>query len=131
MNKTGWKPIPLSLKILAGVFIFWSVMAVITIGMIAESGFPFLGMLITGLSAVIIVLLLNVVAPITFLFGLWNRKSWTAKFGLSYIGFFLLNSAIAYAVLAGQFVSAPFYFPEVANVIFFVVIYKTRIYFEK
>lgn len=129
-TEKGWNPIPLPLKILSVVFVFWSVMAVLTMDMIAKSGFPFLGVLTSGLLAIIIVLLLNFVAPVTFLYGLWNRKSWTAKLGLSYTVFFLLNSVIAYTLLTGQFVSAPLFFPEIANLVFFVVIYKKRNYFE-
>jgi len=130
--KKGWKPIPLSLKIISIISTLWYLMAVISIGVIAKQGFPFLGVFTFGLPAMIIVILFYFLAPATFIYGLWNRHSWTAKFALSYIGFFLLNSIIAYISLPEHFASSSMYFADlIANIIFFVVIYKTRSYFKQ
>ncbi len=75
-KKTGWKPIPLPLKILFVVFIFWMVGAVMNLPNLIENGLPLFGTFVYGMAAVLVVLLLDIIGPITFLFALWNRKSW-------------------------------------------------------
>lgn len=131
-KEKGWKPIPLSLKIVAIVLTFWYSMAVMGIGMWPVKGFPFLGVFIYGSTAIIVVLSLYLLAPITFWYGLWNRHNWTAKFILSLIGFFLFNSVTAYIRVPEHFGSSAMFFLDAAiNIIFLIVIYKTRSYFEK
>ena len=128
----GWKPIPLSLKIVSVVLTFWYSMAVFGIGSWPVKGFPFLGVFVYGNTAVIIVLSLYLLAPIIFWYGLWNRHNWTAKFILSLIGFFLLNSLIAYIKVPEHFGSSSMFFADATiNTIFFITIYKKRSYFEK
>ena len=83
-----------------------------------------------GIVASLIALLLDIVAPMTFLFALWNRKSWAASFALSYITFFILNSAIAFFVVREQLGLKQILIPLVANVIFFIVIYWKRSFFK-
>ena len=126
----GWKPIPLSLKILFVVFILWAIGSVLGISTRYESGLPFLGVFVYGIVASLIVLLLDVVAPITFLFALWDRKSWAASFALSYIAFFILNSTIAFFTFREQLGLMQILIPTIANIIFFIVIYRTRNYFK-
>ena len=87
----GWKPIPLSLKILFGVFIFWALGSIIGFATRYEFGLPFFGMFVYGITAGLIVVILDILAPLTFLFGLWNRKSWSATVAFSYISIFILN----------------------------------------
>ena len=127
----GWKPIPLSLKILFVVFVLWSIGSLFALPTRYESGLPFLGVFVYGIVASLIVLLLDVVAPITFLFALWNRKSWAASFAFSYIAVFILNSIVALFTVREQLGLMPILIPLVANIVFFVVIYKKRSYFEK
>jgi hypothetical protein len=128
----GWKPIPQSLKIVSILLTLWYLMAVMGIGKWPVKGFPLLGMFIFGSAAIIIVLLLYLLAPITFWYGLWNRKNWTAIFILSLIGFFLLNSVTAYIRVPEHFGSSAMFFVDaIINVIFFVVIYRQRSYFDK
>ena len=126
----GWKPIPLSLKILFVVFILWTIGSVLGISTRYESGFSFFGAFVYGIVASLIVLLLNVVAPITFLFALWNRKSWAATFALSYIAVFILNSTVALFTVREQLGLIQILIPTIANVIFFIVIYRTRSYLK-
>ena len=126
----GWKPIPLTLKILFVVFILWTIGSVMNISGRYESGLPFFGVFVYGNVASLIVLLLDVVAPITFLFALWNRKSWAATFALSYIAIFILNSTVALFTVREQLGLIQILIPTIANVIFFIVIYRTRSYLK-
>ena len=130
VKEKGWKPIPLSLKILFVVFVLWTIGSVLGISTRYKSGLPFLGVFAYGIVASIIVLLLDVIAPITFIIGLWNRKSWAASFALSYIAFFILNSTIAFFIFREQLGLMQILIPTIANIIFFIVIYKTRSYFK-
>ena len=129
-KEKGWKTIPLSLKILFVLLVLWTLGSVLNISNRYESGLPFLGVFVYGIAAILIVLLLDIAAPITFLFALWNRKSWAASFALSYIAFFILNSVIAFFTFREQLGLMQILIPTIANVIFFIVIYKTRSYFK-
>ena len=129
-KEKGWKPIPLSLKILFVLFVLWAIGSVLAISTRYESGLPFLGAFVYGIVAGLIVLLLDIVAPITFLFALWNRKSWAASFALSYIAVFILNSAVAFFTVREQLGLMQILIPTIANIIFFIVIYRTRSYFK-
>jgi hypothetical protein len=88
----GWKPIPLSLKILAGFFIFWSVMTLFTIKFAYDIGYPILGIMFDGIIGFIIAFLLVFLAPLIFVYALWNRYSWGAKYAMMYISFFIINN---------------------------------------
>jgi hypothetical protein len=128
-KQTGWKPIPLSLKILFVVFVLWSIGSVLNIPTRYESGLPFFGVFVYGIVASLIVLLLDVVAPITFLFALWNRKTWAASLALSYIAVFILNSTVAFFTVREQLGLLPILIPLLVNVVFFIIIYRSRSYF--
>ena len=129
-KEKGWKPIPLLLKILFVVFILWSIGSIFAIPMRYESGLPFLGVFVYGIVASLIVLILDVMAPITFLFALWNRKIWAASFALSYIVIFILNSIITIFTVREQLGLMPILIPTVFNIIFLIVIYNNRNYFK-
>ena len=126
----GWKPIPLSLKILFVVFILWSIGSVLNIPNLYESGIPFFGLFVYGFIASLIAILLDIVGPMTFLFALWYRKSWAAYWAFSYIGIFTLNSVVAFFTVREQLGLVQILIPLIANVIFFTVIYKNRNYFK-
>ena len=82
-----------------------------------------------GIVASLIVLLLDVVAPITFLFALWNRKTWAASLALSYIAVFILKSTVAFFAVREQLGLLPILIPLLVNVVFFIIIYRSRSYF--
>ena len=128
-KEIGWKPIPLSLKIIFVVFVLWSIGSVLGISTRFELGLPFFGVFVYGIIAVLIVLLLDIVAPLTFLFALWNKKSWAVRFALSYIVIFILNSVVANFTVRDQLGLLPILIPLIAKIIFLIVIYKTRNYF--
>ena len=126
----GWKPIPLSLKILFIVFIFWSVMTLVTIKFAFDVGYPILGIMFDGVLGLIIAFLLVFLAPLIFVYALWNRYKWGLKFAMTYIGFFIINNAIALASLQEKLGLPQILLPLIANVIFFILIYRRRDYFK-
>jgi hypothetical protein len=129
-RKKGWKPVPLSLKILFVIFILWSVGSVLNAPNLYESGLPLFGVFVHGVTAILVVLLLDIVGPMTFLYALWNRKSWATVWALSYISVFILNSIVAFFTVREQLGLMQILIPTIASVIFFIVIYKKRIYFK-
>lgn len=130
-KEKGWKPIPLPLKILFVVFVLWSVGSVMNLPNLFENGLPLFGVFVYGITAALIVLLLDIIGPMTFLFALWNRKSWAAKWAFSYIGIFILNSAVALFTVREELGLPQILVPTMVSIIFFVVIYWKRNYFEQ
>ena len=130
-KETGWKPIPLSLKILFVVFIFWVIGSLVNLPNIYAAGLSFFGVQVNGASASIIVLLLDVLAPLTFLFALWHRKFWATTFAFSYIAIFSLHSVVDIFTSRERLGLVPILIPLVANVIFLIIIYNARNYFNK
>ena len=126
----GWKPIPLSLKILAAVFIFWSAMTLIIIKFALNVGYPIFGIMFDGVLGLVIAFLLVFLAPLIFVYALWNRYRWGAKFALTYIGFFIINNIFALTLLQERIGLPQILFPLITNIIFFIIIYRKRSYFK-
>ena len=129
-KEKGWKPIPLSLKILFVVFIFWTIGSIFNAPNLYELGLPLFGTFVYGVTAGLVVLLLDIAGPMTFLYALWNRKSWAAVWALSYISVFILNSIVAFFTVREQLGFMQILIPTIASVIFFIVIYNKRSYFK-
>ena len=129
-KKTGWKPIPLSLKTLFVIFILWAIGTVFAIPMRYESGIPFFGLWLSGIVAAVIVLLLDIVGPFTFLYALWNRKSWGPSIAYVYISIFILNSVVAIFTVREQLGLMSILMPALFNAVFLLVIYMKRDYFK-
>ena len=125
----GWKPIPLPLKILFVVFILWFVGALMNLPNLLENGLPLFGGFVYGSTAFLVVMMLDIVGPLTFLFALWNRKSWGAKWAFAYIGFFILNSVIAFFTVREQLGVPQIVGPTITSSVFLAVIYWKREYF--
>ena len=128
-KQTGWKPIPLPLKILFVAFVLWSTGSLFAIPARYELGLPFFGVFVYGIAASLIVLLLDIVGPITFLFALWNRKYWGPSFAFSYIAVFILNTSAAIFTFREQLRLMPIFIPLLVNVAFVITIYQSRSYF--
>ena len=126
-----WKPIPLPLKILFVVFILWLVGSVINFTNLSENGLPLFGNFVYGITAALVVLVLDIVGPVTFLFALWNRKSWAAKWAFVYIGIFILNSTVALFTVREELGLPQLLVPTLASLIFLVVIFWKREYFKQ
>ena len=121
-KEIGWKPIPLPLKILFVVFILWLVGSAMNLPNLFQNGLPLLGNFVYGMTAALIVLLLDVIGPVTFLFALWNRKSWAAKWAFAYIGIFILNNTIAFFTVREELGLPQLLVPTIASLIFLAVI---------
>ena len=130
-TEKGWKPIPLPLKILFVVFILWLVGSVMNLPNLFENGLPLFGSFVYGMTAALIVLLLDIIGPVTFLFALWNRKSWAAKWAFAYIGIFILNNTVALFAVREELGLPQILVPTIASLIFLAVIFWKRNYFEQ
>ena len=128
-REKGWKPIPLPLKILFVVLILWTLGSVMNLPNLLENGLPFLGNFVYGMTAALIVLLLDIVGPVTFLFALWNRKWWAAKWAFAYIGIFIFNTTVALCTVRQELGLPQILVPIITSSIFLAVIYWKRIYF--
>jgi len=128
-KETGWKPIPMALKVLFIVLVLWSFGAVMNLPNLLNTGLPLFGVFVDGMPAFLVVLLLDFIGPLTFLYALWNRKEWAAKWAYSYIGIFILNSVIAFFTVRDQLGVAQILVPTLASAIFVAVIYWKRHYF--
>jgi hypothetical protein len=130
IKKTGWKPIPISLKILFVLFILWSIGSVLNLSNLYKSGLPLFSIFVYGVVASIIAILLDIIGPMTFLYAIWNRKSWGVKLAFFYIGFFIFNNVVALFTVSEQVGISQILSPTIASIIFLVVIYINRRYFK-
>jgi len=130
-KERGWKPIPLPLKVLFVVFILWLVGSVMNLPNLFENGLPLFGNFVYGMTAALIVLLLDIIGPVTFLFALWNRKSWAAKWAFAYIGIFILNNTVALFTVREELGLPQLLVPTTASFIFLAVIFWKRNYFKQ
>ncbi len=130
-KEKGWKPIPLPLKILFVVFILWLVGSVMNLPNLFENGLPLFGKFVYGMTAALIVLLLDIIGPVTFLFALWNRKSWAPIWAFAYIGIFILNSTVALFTVREELGLPQLLVPTIASFIFLAVIFWKRTYFKQ
>lgn len=112
------------------VFILWSIGAILNMPNQYKSGLPFFGIYVYGIVACLIVLFLDIIGPITFLFALWNRKPWAPLWAFFYIGLFILNSIVAFFTVREQLGPVQILVPTVVSLIFVIVIYTKRSYFK-
>ena len=125
----SWKSLPLSLRILSIVLFLWAVMSIAVLVTSPEREIAFFGFLLKGTSSAIVVVLLDCISPLLFLYAMWNKLKWGAKFGMLYNGIFILNSIVALFTLKEVFGKA-IYFPLIASIIFFCIIFRERKYFS-
>ncbi len=129
-TEKGWKPIPLSLKVLFVVLGLWVLGSVFAIPMRLELGVPFFGFYVYGITASLIVVILDMLAPAAFLVALWNKKSWAVPFAFLYMGVFVANSVVALFTVRELLGTMPIIMPALFNIIFLIVIYTKRDYFN-
>jgi hypothetical protein len=130
-TETGWKPMPLSLKILFVLFIIWMLGSVMGLPIRYADGIPFFGSYIYGAVAAVIVVTLDIIGPVAFLWGLLKRKSWAPNVALSYMGIFILNSVCAFFTVKDQLGAMPIIMPALFNVAFLAIIFRSKSYFNK
>lgn len=130
-EQSGWKPIPLPLKILSVVFVLWLVGAVMNLPNLYASGMPLLGTFVYGMNAAVLPLLLDIIGPMIFLFALWNRKSWGVYWAFAYNGIFILNNTIAFFTVREELGLPQILVPTIASLVFLAVIFWKRNYLEQ
>ena len=128
-QEKGWKPIPLPLKILFVAIAIWSVGSAMNLPNLLENGLPLLGVLVRGSIAFLVVLLLDIIGPLVFLYALWHRKSWAGNWAFMYIGIFLINSAVVLFTVRDQLGLPQILGPTIVSMGFLAVIFWKRAYF--
>ena len=127
---TGWRPMPIPLKALFVVLLLWSLGAVMNAPNLMENGLPLLGTFVYGIAAFAVVLALDIIGPLVFLYALWTRKSWAVMWAFIYIGLFIVNGAVAFLTVREQLGLPQIAVPVLVSVIFLAVIYWQRRYFS-
>jgi hypothetical protein len=130
-KETGWKPIPLPLKILFVLFIIWMVGAVMNLPNLYQNGMPLLGTFVFGMNAALFPLLVDFIGPMTFLLALWTRQWWAAYWAFFYNGIFILNNMVALFTVREELGLPQILIPTIASLIFVTVIYWKRRYFKQ
>lgn len=129
-EQTGWRPMPLALKVLFCVMLFWSLGSVMNLPNLMANGLPLFGMFVSGIAAFLVVLLLDLIGPLVFLVGLWTRKPWAPSWAFTYIGVFVVNALVALVTAREQLGLMQILIPLSASLIFAAVIYWKRDYFD-
>lgn len=125
----NWKSLPVLLKILSVVLLLWVIMTFIVVITMPDREIAFFGLLLKGMSATMFVLLIDILSPLLFLYTMWKKIKWGAYFGMLYNSVFILNCIIALFTFKEVFGDA-IYFPLIASIIFFSIIFKERKYFS-
>ena len=128
-NEKGWKLIPIPLKVLAVLMVLWALGTVMNMPSLSENGLPLLGTFVYGAAALSVAIFLDIIGPVVFLYGLWNRKSWSVKWAFFYIGLFIINSLFALFTVSEQLGLPQILIPTVVSATFLAVIYWQRAYF--
>lgn len=127
---TGWKPIPLTLKILSVLMALWAVGAVMNLPNLMDGGLPLFGVFVGGTVALLVVLVLDILGPLLFLYALWTRKSWGPNWAALYMGIFILNSVVAFFTVRAELGLPQILVPTVATLLFLAVIRSKQDYFS-
>ena len=127
---TGWRPLPLLLKVLFVMLVLWVAMSVMVLVTMPEREIAFLGLLLSGTAGALVVIVLDVLCPLAFLVAAWRRLGWGAAFGIFYNGVFILNNLIALLLFREKFGNG-IWFPLVASLIFVGIIVRERRYFRR
>ncbi|MBS9718980.1 hypothetical protein ACFFUT_04650 [Pseudohalocynthiibacter aestuariivivens] len=128
-RRTGWKPIPLALKILSVVMVVWALGSAMNLPNLMENGLPVLGIFVFGIGAFLVVLFLDFTGPAIFFYALWNGKPWGVKWAFFYIGLFILNGIVALLTVSDRLGLAQILVPNLVSLLFLAVIFWKRSYF--
>ena len=127
-NTTGWKPMPIQLKVVFILNIIWAFGTLSSLQMMHQLGLPLFGSFIYGYSANIVQLIWDIIAPLSLCYALWYAKSWGTKLALTYLGLFLLNGAIAFALFRQQLGLAMILMPNLIALVLLILVYTKRNY---
>ena len=92
-NRNGWwKPLPSLLKLLFVVLVLGVLSSVVSVG---NAQYVLFGFQFGGIPALLAMVLFDIIGAMVLLFGLWKKPSWAWKYGMAYLGFFVLNGAVS------------------------------------
>jgi len=95
MEKTkGFKPMPLSIKIIFVLFVMGLVMSFFLLPFITTTGVSFFGMVLTGAPGVI-ALMFAIALQLIFIISFWNRYPWAWKYGLAFMAYSVVSSILS------------------------------------
>ena len=129
-GRSGWRPIPMPLKILFVVYVLWMLGTVMNLPNLYENGLPLFGTFIDGVAAVSFAALLDFVGPTVFLVALWLRKSWAPVWAYVYLGVFIANTAVALVTVSDTLGLPQILIPLEVSLAFISVIFWQRNYFR-
>ena len=130
IEKKGFRSLPLSLKVVFVLSILWAFGSVMNMSNLVTNGLPFMGVFVFGIAAASVAIVLDIIGPIIFLYGAWNKKSWAPKVAYAYMGIFILNSVVAFFTVRETLGIGPVTIPGVVTIVFVSLIYRARSYFE-
>lgn len=128
-HPSGWKSIPLALKVLSIVMGLWAIGSAMNLPNLMANGLPVLGTFVFGISAFLVVLFLDFIGPLVFFYALWTRKSWGVAWAFFYIGLFILNGIVAFFTVSDQLGFVQILVPNLVSLVFLAVIFWKRSYF--
>ena len=92
-------------------------------------GLPLLGMFVYGIKAAVVVLVLDILAPTILLYSIWNRLYLGVQIAYFYMGFFILNSIVAFFTVREVFGTNAILIPPIVTGIFLYIIHRNKNYF--
>ena len=122
---------PTALKVVFALSLLWILGSIFALSGRLELGIPFFGFYLYGFSAGLVVYLLDIIGPIAFLIGLWNKKTWAVPVAYTYLIIFILNSIVALFTLRDKFTTGQILIPALVYFIFLATICKNKKYFNK
>lgn len=128
-RQTGWKAIPSALRILSVLMVLWAIGSAMNLPNLMENGLPLFGRFVFGTGVFLVVLFLDFIGPLVFLFALWNRKPWGVAWAFFYIGLFVLNGVVALLTVSDQLGFAQILVPNLISLLFLAVIFWKRSHF--
>lgn len=136
MNKQiGFKSMPLLLKTIWIISLLFILFSFISILKGFEYGILFFGFYVEGLSHISLVLILDILAPLIFLFGTWYRKKFAIKVAFTYMSIFIISKIYSLLFLRDilGFVLIDILLYILISLLitsFLIIIYKERNYFK-
>ena len=122
------KAMPILLKALCGLLLLWVVMTIAVSISMPDRDIAFYGVILTGVLGHIVVIIIDILCPIIFVYASVRKLHWGGIFGMAYNGVFIINGLISLFLFQEKFGNA-IYFPLIASILFFSVIVKERKYF--
>ena len=126
----GWNTLPLPLIILSVVLFSWAVMSIAVLVMMPERRIAFYGFMLTETAVATVVLLLDFISPLLFMYAMWKKLKWGVNYGVFYNGIFISNSVVAlftFREVSGNAI----YFPLITGETFIYIIYWEQNYFSQ